>query len=471
MSWNRQLKNPIVLLLITLLLSVLAFTTIIRLGIVPGPEGLTLQWYGVQFPEYSTSFHKAGQVSANQILEEATASHSTLFGSGTGTLTIRMGYPSPTNPVFNLNAKLKVTTLGITQARSWDSSLIVELQRPTLSEVNQKGDPLGYGNPTEVRYIEYYKKVSETETSIKWKKYVVHLVPVDFIMQFSVRGDKEIGWHKVHLWFVLDTNVWYQTFTKSQILDMNPPENASLTAYNFRGGFPIWAWIGGWDPLVWKTMENGKQTGETENPPVEALNNVQIYPSLEGREITLYTEDPATNPYEYDLILSSDIMRNPDLLDNTVVNMIPALPDPRFATTVYFSIFIDKFAPYAKPTGPFWAPWESWKAWFPTAYMRVRAVYAVYGEFVYLWTKQEAEKWDYEWENRTTTYVKHEGPWTQFWAGVGSWLNNPWTKFWLFLFSILIILVILAVFAPGILGLAGALAGRAAHRLRRGKKR
>jgi hypothetical protein len=464
---RRNRKNVNVIVLILLLVGLVAGTLAVRMGVVPGPEGFTVQWYGVQFPGLSNKFHEAGQLSANQLLEKAEDSFSSWWGSASVKLEVRAAYPSPTNPVLKATYESSATTWLITAYTRYETSLITEIQRPLIQQVNQRGDPLGYSDPTGVRYIEYYKKVSETSTSIEWKKYVVHIVPVDYVIQFSVRGDKEFGWSDTHLWFVMDTNVWYQTFTKSQLLDRNPPEDAKLTAYKYRGGFPIWAWIGAWDPMVWQVVDTGKESGETENPPQEARDYVQIYPSLSGREITLYTDDPATSPYEYDLILSKDIMQNPDLLDDKVVNMIPALPDPRFATTVYFSIFLDKFMPYAEPTGPWWNQWESWKAWFPSAFMRVRVMYAVYGEFVYLWTKQEAEKWEYVWQNRTTTYEYHEGPWTQFWTGITSWLSNPWTMFWLFLFSILIILVILAVFAPGVLMLGGALAGRAARKIRK----
>jgi hypothetical protein len=116
----------------------------------------------------------------------------------------------------------------------------------------------------------------------------------------------------------------------------------------------------------------------------------------------LFTGDPASGPYQYSLVLSKDVLESSSA-DDTIVSLTPALPDPRFATTVYFSVTLDKLGPYVQDNTARYNPvkWSDWECWWPASYRRIRALYGIYGEFAYLWSKSESDHWEYDWENRT----------------------------------------------------------------------
>jgi hypothetical protein len=447
---QKQIYMIALILIATLGVALLTIPSLVRLAtVVPGPEGIKSYAYGAQFADFSSTLHKIGEMQPNELLEGP----KTL---GTDQMSIYAGFPDPKNPVFRK---------GNTQ-NQWQS-LVIDQKPPTTEDVNQRGfgtDPsIGswtengiIQSPTNVRYLEYYKKKSESGNQVTFEKVVVHVVAVDAVLELSARGDintwdsSEPRWTNTHLWFVLDTNVWYQAFTESQanqILDRNPPANSTLTAYTYRGGFPIWGWIQQWDPMVWEVKDQSGQTTSTPNPPANALDCIQIYPSIGGHEVTLYTEPG----YNYNLTLAQDIVENPNMLDNSLMQYFPMLPDPRFAVNAYFSIYIDRFYPYRQFTGPLWNVGESWQKWSPTAYLRIRFLYAVYGDFVYLWTKQEEQQFDYVWQNRSSTYSYALGGWDRFIGGIGQGLGalfaNP--LFWIasFLIGAFILIVLLLVFA------------------------
>jgi len=441
------MKEKVIVYIALLLGLVIAGPSLLRMGIIPGPEGLNLELSGVQFAEYSNTFWELGEISNNQVLEsETTTEFFWPYQYLTTDVQIKCAYPNPYNTVFRKDLSVDVAAWPLTSHNEYYTTLQIERERPTIPEVNIHGDPLGGpGGPTDVRYIEYHTAQIQDGNQITFTKYVIHVVPVDFIIQMSVRGDRWCGWSDTHLWFKLDTVVWRNAFTGGQVqqiqewLDQDPPEGATISAYSFRGGFPIWGWVGEWDPIVWVD----EQDRETQ-PPQEAYDNVRISPSLEGREITLYTapsytveheggdgELPAYGPpgipdqdgiQAFSIIDFPSDLSNPDIMDNYLVSWIPDLPDPDFATTVYTPIYIDKFYPYSQE-GPWWNHWVD--EWYPTTYMRVRILYAIYGEFVYLWTEEEAEDLDYEWETRTSQYKYSAGPWEAL-AGIGGWLANPW---------------------------------------------
>lgn len=449
-----------VIIYIALLLSLMiAGPSLLRMGIVPGPEGLNLKLYGVQFADYSNTLWKLGEIGNNEVLESLeTDEFFWPAGNAWSKTEIKCVFPDPYNTQFK-----KTIDETVSAGALWPGSeshiyttLQVERERPTISEVNIHGDPMGADvGPTEIRYIEYFTPRITEGNQISFKKYCIHVVPVDFVVQMSVRGDRWAGWSDTHLWFMLQTTVWRTAFSESQVeqiqawLDKDPPENATLSAYDYKGGFPIWAWIGEWDPLTWYDEEER----ETQ-PPQEAYDNVRVSPSLEGREITLYTEP--SYQYDVDLEAQADVSDS-ETLQKILIGDIAALPDPDFATTVYTPIYIEKFYPYYEE-GPWWDHWVS--EWYPTTYMRVRLLYAIYGEFTYLWTVEEAERLDYEWETRISQYKYSAGPWEAL-AGVGGWFTSP-----LGILNILLILagvglVLIAISNPWILlGLFGMKKGR-----------
>lgn len=465
------MKEKVIIYIALLLGLVIAGPSLLRMGIIPGPEGLNLELSGVQFAEYSNTFWELGKISNNQILESLDTSESFLWGYHNTHVELKCVYPNPYNTEFRKELSSETFPgFGIPAGSDIYSTLMVERERPTIPQVNIHGDPLGGpGGPTDVRYIEYHTAQIQDGTQISFTKYVIHVVPVDFIVQMSVRGDRWAGWSDTHLWFKLDTVVWRNAFTSSQVdqiqewLDRDPPEGATISAYSFRGGFPIWGWVGEWDPMAWYDEDERE-----DQPPQEALDNVRIYPSLEGREITLYTSPSYTQIGEssgelpvygppgipesggvqaFSIIDFPSDLQNPDIMDTYLVSWIPDLPDPDFATTVYTPIYIEEFYPYYEE-GPWFDHWV--EEWYPTTYMRVRILYALYGEFVYLWSEEEAESLDYDWETRTSQYKYSAGPWEAL-HGLGAWSVSPWGISSIILILGGVFIAIVLITNPGIL--------------------
>ena len=440
------------LLVIVLLSFIIMAPSLMRMAIIPGPEGLNLKFYGAQFGAYSNTLWKLGEISNNQVLEELyTSETSWIGGTGDTSLKIRCVFPSPSNTVFRKDISIEAAQWIWEAGATFYTTLQVERERPSVSEVNIHGDPLGEGlSPTQVRYIEYHTPRITEGNQISFTKYCIHVVPVDFTVQMSVRGDNSWGWEDTHLWFMLQTTVWRTAFTEGQVaqiqewLDRDPPENATLSAYDYRGGFPIWAWIGEWDPLVWYDEEER----ETQ-PPQEALDNVRFSPSLEGREIDLYTEPS----YQYSLDMEDESnVADPEKLESILIGKVAALPDPDFGTTVYFPMYLEKFYPYYE-TGPWFDPYRH--EWYPTTYMRVRLMYAIYGEFNYLWTEEEADDQDYNWTTRSSQYKFSAGPW-EFLHSLGSFLVSPSGILTTLMVLAAIVLIALLLINPAlILGIFG----------------
>jgi hypothetical protein len=141
-----------------------------------------------------------------------------------------------------------------------------------------------------------------------------------------------------------------------------------------------------------------------------------------------------------------------------LASQISGLPDPRFAQTVYFPITLINYGALKKEWG--WGWWYGHKEYYPTSYLRARVLYAIYGEWVYAWSQQEAQKQNYQWENRSSVIAGEKSWWDKFLGAVGGWFTSPWTLLWtgiLAFFGILIVIVILAIFAPGLLAGLGSL--------------
>ena len=397
-----------------------------NLAVIPGPEGLNCKVHAVQFGDYSNQLWVLGEFRSNQILERLETSENLAIGSTSSTVEIRGVYPNPYNTEFRKDIHTEAGIGPITASQDIYTTLLIERERPTIHDVNVHGDPLG-GDPSEITYIEYLTPQKREDNIITFKKYVIHVVPVEFVIQLSVRGDRWAGWENTHLWLSLETTAWRTAFTESQVqqiqiyLDKDPPENATLSAYDYRGGFPIWAWVCEWEPLTWYD-ENERE----DQPSQNAYDNVRIRPDLSGREITLYTEPG----YVQDLNLKpTNLLKDEGQLESVLIGDISALPDPDFATTVYTPIYLEKFYPYYEE-----GPWHNHYLyqWFPTTWMRIRVLYAIYGEFVYLWTVEEAQSQGYNpssepgstWEKRMSTYKYEEGPWA--WLGdIGGWMASP----------------------------------------------
>jgi hypothetical protein len=383
--------------------------------LTPGPEGVRCVAYGVEFPP-STTIFKASSADKLPAGYEWVSNQPSI-------LSIRhaKGSGEPFGGIA-LN--------GPDWWYKYDSGTFrVEVQRPTLQD-----DPLGLST----RQITYYKYVKLSDTQIEIHKVVATLVSVDFVLQISVvPGEGLYTWKYTKVWLALDTVSWMNAYSKEPPPDPNPLTNDTVkyVSSNYRGAFPIIAWFSEYKDWVW-TKSDGSYSSQA--PDGTATGFCQIDPSLEGRYIDLYTS-PGT---KYDLMLQADAVQNPDLIASMLKP--DALPDPRFAETVYFVIQLVKFGAYVKPTGIF-GSYSSYDVYYPSVFARVRVVYAVYGEYVYLWTTQTASQAGYTettWEVRGSTQEEHLDPLTAFFRGIANWFANPWNILGLGVFGLLAIVLI-----------------------------
>jgi hypothetical protein len=364
----EYLKEKKKVLIVILIAIVLFLYHPYLMSLVPGPEGVRALNYGVQFSAYGNIL-KASQ------LESLPSNF--VWGSTDPSIMSIKHIRDAQEPLIALEP-------------SWyydhdNGEVRSEVQRPILQD-----DPLGIQTQT----IEYYKNVligDKVETHIV----VAKVIPADFVIQISsVPGAGLYTFKDINLWYALDSVVWQNAYPA----DSNPLTNygAKKTEEKLRGAYPIVAWIQKYQDWVWK-----KDSTYSSNPPDSmAVGFCQLDPSLEGRFIDLYTSPSS----KYDLLLSIDIARNPDLLkENIKDKILPA----GFSPTVFFRIRLVKFGAYVKPQFTVAGVYISPEYWYPSVYYRLRVVYVVAGEYVYLWDKANAEKLGYT-ENTWTIRTSHK---------------------------------------------------------------
>lgn len=383
--------------------------------IVPGPEGVRAMNYGVQFPNNPN----------NKVLDCSVPD------------------PMPSGYSWGMTGD-KVMTFkhqDLTQGNLFvtDQDMYKYGPGEIRSEVSRPlfmTDPL---KPTQT--LTYDKKIRISSNQVEIHRFTVNIIPAEFVIQISAVPSQEgvYTWTNTRIWYVLDTVVWENAFpgTLASTLSL---ENSStvLLASNYRGAFPILGWIDKYQDWTW-TKPDG--SSNTVPPDSMAAAFCQLDPSLEGREITLYTAPDST----YNRMLSSDIVNDEEFLRKALEPN--NLPDPRFAQTVYFYITLTNFGAYIHHTGFLGMTRE---IYFPAVYYRLRVVYAVYGEWVYLWTAQSAAQVGYypeTWQVRNATKVTQYDPITKFWLDLSSafnnWISDNWAK--LGGFTMLIVGVIVVI--------------------------
>jgi len=344
----------------------------------------------------------------------------------------------------------------------------VRIRQAQVHEVNTHGDPLGTRGPTEIVWYQWENKPIETPDHIEWVRREAYVVPVDFVFEISCRASYDGSWGAIqdlHYWIVMDTVKWYNAFAEPYgQLESNdpPPDGADLKAYNYRGAFPIWAWIEAWDPFVVENQDG--DDWDINDLPDEMDEYLQISPSIEGSRLPLYNEPD----WVYMDLFASDIAKDDALLMEALANeYLSNFPDPRFAETVFTPITLSKYGAL-KQWGGWWVTyWENY--YYPTSYIRVRALYAIWGEWIYLWTKEEADDQGYVWQNRTSQVIIHTSAWDQFLGYVGGGLGNLLTNPFFWILSGLIgtfILIVLCLFfaGPALFGFLGLVMGRRTRR-------
>ena len=254
---DKRLKVAIVIVFLVVLLS---FSVVFpRLGTVnvplisPGPEGVNLYIDGLQLP-WTNQYFKLQNYGANQII----------YSSGDKQVDdwYWAGY-SQASKKLTVTRTSAANPYSIVITKKWDSgesgSLRIEVKRPEVGPEGLDAQgviPAGFsaGQIKSIEYCYLQKEWTETVngktvTYQIWNKTVVNIVPVDLVIQFSCipGGHRDIGWKNTVVWFCMDFTVWQDV-----LKDYNPPNGTGweLKTFDKRGGFPIFAWITGWDAWV-----------------------------------------------------------------------------------------------------------------------------------------------------------------------------------------------------------------------------
>ncbi|MCW1309112.1 MAG: hypothetical protein QXP04_00290 [Candidatus Nanoarchaeia archaeon] len=300
---------------------------------------------------------------------------------------------------------------------------------------------LFYDDPIKAPFetIEYFKYEKVSETEVRIVKYVVRLVPVDFIIQIDIPPGS--GWYHfkdVSIWYQMSSYTWANAYMKSPPPDPNPLINSSVKylSSNYRGAFPICVWIQGYEDYL--TFRKDLTT-KTTTVDSEAIKYAVLRPDKAGRYIDLYTS-PNSKYY----LFTNQILSDPEYAKKALEPS--ALPSPEFARDVWFKITVVEMGAYVKPLRyGILGDIADREIWYPSVCYRIRALYAVYGEYVYLWTTQKAQTYSYpQWETRTPVIIEEERG--GLFTGILKWFENPFNVIGLgvfILFSIAVVTVIL----------------------------
>ena len=283
-------------------------------------------------------------------------------------------------------------------------SLLVEVSRPQL--IASFTPPSGWKSIdsssydlSEVREVEW---VNELPNGTLVKR-VGKIVPAEFIIQIT--SQERVG--EFSLYQFKDINVWFELYGISWTpYDPNPPEGYELTYRSKAFITPLIVWVKAATPWVWE-RDDGSQVSDY-LPHEEMANWLSFYPDLAGREFTMYY---SVGEYYGEIPSREDIVN-----DNPLKYVVP---DPRMTDKVYIHLHIGKYGPYAYTECGGWtvvpcciAP--KLEIYYPASYIKVKVLVLVWGEFHYVWTSEESENQDYEWENRTSFDV----------TILESWLEN-----------------------------------------------
>ena len=492
----KKNKKLIALILFVLLCAVYAET--FNLGTIsPGFEGAKCHFYGVMF-RFNPDWEGTYKLHRYQDAEDPLVYHED--GSWEHTVSNRIYWTTVATPNdAGIGWRIEEKVYGSTVYTKEYPALGIHVESNIqLEDLTRQGDPLHWNDtdPLAGRRIEYWskriEKVQETEDKVVYR-YVVEkesflLAPAEFWIGFYLvpsqtdTGDTGSGWREgewqnIVCWFRLDFQVWDNAY-KDPWLD-DPKQNVFTSeyegvitsrerTYDYRGGFPIAGWIQGWEKAGWQKMaweEGAVNNPEATNPiwlqtrgreneiytpeqladlKDKLMAKVQFAPSLIGQFISLYDEPSEKFQYETPVrCYESKDFSNVE----TLVNYVKT-PDSRMKKTMYFPINILNFGTYAD------GDWLSgWRIFYPSAYFRIRIIYGVYGKFKYLWTEEVKKdpniKYPDEIERHGTTVIHTRGVGSWF-SGIIDWFSNPFNQLWLLFFTLVVVVIIVSIFSPGV---------------------
>jgi hypothetical protein len=491
-------KNKLIVLVAVVLLIVYGFgpslSSLTMVPVVnPGFEGAKCDFYGAVFNDPSlTGSPGAGTIHVYQdaVYEQPLVSYSDNYGNREKIYWAVYDTPN------NLKISWQHQTVGIVPGPLVDHpDLGIHVQSDIqLEDISRQGDPLHW-NDSDVqagRQIEYWtmKAVKTSETSEKvtysyvYTKQKCLITPAEFWIGFYVdpaqqnaqtgSGWREGEWHNVQLWFTLRWDTWNNAYQKVWANDNDPNVNRAYypngtvtstepPSEQFGTGFPIAAFIKGWEKAGWdsSSWESGpvsnpnevypvwlqtRGTSQTQYTPNDLANlkdalmaKASTSPGLVGDFLTLMDAPGSGFTYE---------AKETDFSDANLVNALKA-PDTRMKSTMYFPVTVSDVGTYSEVTSAFLGIPTSWRIYYPSVYYRVRILYGVIGNFTYLWTEDVAKSALVNYPNETervgTRVIQTQDVWGMSW----SWLGNPFNQLWLFFGLMVIVVVAVTVLNPG----------------------
>lgn len=373
---------------------------------VPGPEGPNAIAYGASFRDLGNKVYFSGTGTLPNSDSYSTFKWAENQPSIMGISHVKWG-----------NGE-KISTLYETD----DGTVMTEVQDMTLDQTN-------------VKTVEFSKYVKISDTQYKVTKITGSIATATF--KIGIYSDPGEGWYTfegVQLWYNLDTVKWTNAFIDDGE-SFAPTTNATTVLQEavYRGAYPLNAIIDDYQIVGW--VKGAEGTTVTQNVEAGAQAKTVLSPSLEGRNIDLFTEPSLS----WDKVTNYQAITDQQML--SLATKADALPDGRFSEDVYFYINLDSFGAYVKDGGLRGRNTE----YYPSVEYTIKVQYVVYGEFVYLWTKEAAKDVGMDpdkWETRNSTVIYYQSPISGFWDDIGSWWSGNSLPVYMIMVIVILVLVV-----------------------------
>jgi hypothetical protein len=483
-TWIQKHAKYLVIVLFVYLLAGTPLGMTLLGTVNPGFPGAYSACYGVNFKDFGSDWtgtntlYRVQDAQTNDLVSHSafTQGDHVYWGAGNGpeSMTVVHDFNSPTRtteqqlatetqtniPLASFNYQ-NSTPLTFSNVQSWDQGELLQYWNvQATAPTNQT-----LSNGTILSSVTY-TATSQSLLLIPGNFYLSVYIPSGQKSAGTDSGWQEGTWSQVDFWYVIYWYEWlnaYGSVLQANEAPPNIPTNAlnRQSQFNLRGGFPLAGWIQGYQaPITTKTgivydlyqfqlKGNRDETLAGSQIATNTLNNIlaqiQLSPSLTGRQVTLYTQPGDSYSLPLYTLPSGPIDSQAQGLLNS----------PDFQTTLpaeYFKIGVQTLGTY--PDGNIAS---GWTIYYPTVDYLLRFIFGVYGVHTFVWTIQTAINLGYnatanyqappaQWQNRTIITATTAG----FLSGFGDWFSNPLNTLQFYFIIIVIVLLIVTVFNPGV---------------------
>jgi hypothetical protein len=343
-------------------------------------------------------------------------------------------------------------------------------------------------DPTQVRYLQYWTLVPTNNPdgtiTYNYTTKDILLVPGDFHLEVFIppstdyantgSGWEEGTWSNINLWYTLYWYDWLNSlgqvgardYLSNQFIPPDIPANAlnRTQLFNYRGGYPISAWIQDYYMLFQSktgqvydmlkvnvaSSNDHSSTAYSAYPGTDSEIPSDVYgtlvgmvtngfqPSLRGHYLDLYTQPNETFNY---------VNLAPSNATDVGTSRAAFLDAETQPPQQYFKIGVLGFGTVWRATG--WFGSGPFKVYYPSVNYLVRVIMGVYGSHTLVWTTSTASSLGYTgWQDRTVVItVGGSGiNWPSYnWADLFSPLNLEF-----FAIALIAIVILVTIFNPGV---------------------